>query len=95
MISKKSLLASAALSGLIVAAGCASMDGLMGGPQFVMGECHGINACKGNGACEGVGHTCEGKNDCEGKGWLKMTKGTCEKIKDGKWTPMPLKDYPA
>ncbi len=97
-MTKKALLASAALSGLMVAAGCSGMDGMKSGSQLAMGQCHGINSCKGKGACEGVGHTCAGKNDCEGKAWLKMSKSTCEKIKDGKWQPIPEKEqvgYPS
>lgn len=42
------------------------------------GECHGINACKGQGACGGKGHGCAGKNECKGQGWLKMTKAECD-----------------
>jgi len=48
------------------------------------GECHGINACKGQGACGGVGYSCAGKNACKGKGWLKLSKEECDK-KGGKF----------
>lgn len=43
-----------------------------------MGECHGINSCKGQGACGGKGHSCAGKNSCKGQGWLKMNESTCK-----------------
>ena len=46
-----------------------------------MGECHGINACKGKGECGGEGHECAGNNSCKGKGWIKMSKAACKKKK--------------
>ena len=92
MISKKSILVSTALSSLLLASTAyAGGDHPGGHGDQAVGQCHGVNACKGRGACKGVGHSCEGKNSCEGKGWLKMTKEMCEKLKDGKWTPMPKK----
>ena len=93
MISRRSALVSAALSGLMLTAGCASMDGgSMGGTQVAMGQCHGVNSCKGKGACEGVASSCEGKNDCKGKGWLKMSQAECENLEKGKWNAMPEKE---
>ncbi len=92
MISKKSLLVSAALTSLLAAPSAFADPGhttAMG--EGTMGQCHGVNACKGHGACKGAGHSCEGKNSCEGKGWLKMSKEMCEKLKDGKWNAMPKK----
>lgn len=53
-------------------------------PADEKGECHGVNACKGQGACGGKGHSCAGKNDCKGKGWLKLTKAECDQ-KGGKF----------
>lgn len=52
----------------------------------VMGECHGINSCKGKGQCGGgtTGHQCGGQNACKGQGWIKMTKKNCD-AKKGKW----------
>ena len=49
-----------------------------------MGECHGVNACKGKGDCHQKGkhgHGCAGKNACKGKGWTKMTKEDCTAAK--------------
>ena len=46
-------------------------------------HCEGINACKGQGACNGVGHDCAGKNACKGKGWIETTAANC-KAKGGK-----------
>ena len=44
-----------------------------------MGQCHGVNACKGKGACHGEGVSCAGNNACKGKGWIKASKADCEK----------------
>ena len=43
-----------------------------------MGECHGVNSCKGTGACNTADNSCAGKNSCKGKGWIKATKADCE-----------------
>lgn len=45
--------------------------------------CAGINACKGQGACAGGGHSCAGKNACKGQGALKTTAAECH-AKGGK-----------
>jgi uncharacterized membrane protein len=41
-------------------------------------RCHGINACKGKGACNGADHACAGKNSCKGKGWIETTEKQCK-----------------
>ena len=46
-------------------------------------QCHGINACKGKGACNGPDHACAGKNSCKGKGWIETTEKEC-KAKGGR-----------
>jgi hypothetical protein len=77
-------LLSAALGGLMIAAtvSAASAQEKRGdavpNPQS-MGECHGVNSCKGSSACHGAGNTCAGKNSCKGKGWIKATKADCDK----------------
>lgn len=48
------------------------------------GECWGVNACKGQGACGGVGHECAGQNACKGQGWLSLSKSECDG-KNGKF----------
>ncbi len=48
------------------------------------GECHGVNACKGQGDCHGAGKSCAGSNECKGKGWKSMTEAEC-KAKAGKF----------
>jgi uncharacterized membrane protein len=42
-------------------------------------KCYGVNACKGQGACGGKGHSCAGKNSCKGQGYLEMDKDACVK----------------
>lgn len=72
----KSVLATAALAGLLMGVGCSSSS--TNTASSPMGECHGINSCKGTGACGGEGHSCAGQNKCKGQGWLKMSKTDCE-----------------
>ncbi|NKB82043.1 MAG: hypothetical protein GKS05_09185 [Nitrospirales bacterium] len=78
MTSQKSALLGAALSGLLIAAGCAHSHDAPSGAEMAKGHCYGVNDCKGKGECKGVGHSCEGKNDCKGKGWIGMSKADCE-----------------
>lgn len=78
----------AAISGVLLAATYAAP--VHSQPSEAVGECHGVNACKGQGDCGGVTdghkHGCSGKNACEGKGWLAMTKPACDE-KGGKFKP--------
>ena len=46
-------------------------------------QCEGINACKGQGACAGEGHSCGGQNACKGKGVTLASAEEC-KEKGGK-----------
>lgn len=73
---KKTSLTAAALAALSLTAGCAGR----GAPAAaeVKGECYGVNSCKGQGECGGVGHACAGKNACKGKGWIGLAKADCE-----------------
>lgn len=41
-------------------------------------HCQGINACKGQGSCNGPGHGCNGENACKGKGWVETTAKECK-----------------
>lgn len=79
-------LMTAALGGLMLAAtiSSAQADEAKTAGSDKMGECHGINACKGTGACHGAGNTCAGKNACKGQGWVKSSKTDCES-KGGKF----------
>jgi hypothetical protein len=49
------------------------------------GQCHGVNSCKGTGACNTATNSCAGKNSCKGQGWVKSTKADCD-AKGGKFT---------
>lgn len=49
-------------------------------------KCYGVNACKGQGACGGKGHSCAGKNACKGQGYLELEKDECVK-QGGRLTP--------
>ena len=35
-------------------------------------KCDGINACKGQGSCQGADHACKGQNECKGHGWVEV-----------------------
>ena len=78
-MTKGMLIASAAASLLMSGAVTAIATDKAGDEVY----CEGINACKGQGACAGVGHGCAGKNGCKGQGIIKSTKQECE-AKKGK-----------
>ena len=61
------------LAGTAIAQAEANPDG-----EAVKGECHGVNACKGQGDCGGKDHACAGKNACKGAGFKKMTEAECK-----------------
>ena len=71
------ILASAAIAGLLLAAGTANRA-LADDNAGAKGECWGVNSCKGTGDCAGKGHSCAGENSCKGKGWKKMNKADCD-----------------
>lgn len=73
----KKVLLGLALTGMVMATGCSTTNSSQG--SKVVGECHGVNACKGKGDCGGKGYSCAGKNSCKGKGWLKLSQAECEK----------------
>ncbi|MGY0399636.1 MAG: BufA2 family periplasmic bufferin-type metallophore [Ostreibacterium sp.] len=50
-----------------------------------LGECHGINSCKGQSSCASANNDCAGQNTCKGKGWVKTDRKTCD-AKAGKFT---------
>ncbi len=77
-MTQKSLLLGAALSGLLIASGCAHSHDSMSHGEMAKGQCHGVNDCKGKGECKTVASSCEGKNDCKGKGWTSMSKADCD-----------------
>lgn len=87
---KRTMLTGAALAAMTLAA-CASpksaqMGKEKGGMMAAKGECWGVNACKGQGACGGAGQGCAGSNECKGKGWLTLSKSDCD-AKSGTFKP--------
>ena len=42
-----------------------------------VGQCYGVNKCKGQGACASKAHACAGQNACKGQGWVTMNRGDC------------------
>ena len=79
----KSVIIAAALTGLMMTA-CSTTSKTTSTDSASMGECNGVNSCKGQGACGGPGHSCAGKNSCKGQGWLKLSKADCD-AKGGKF----------
>ena len=66
---KKNVLLAASVTGLLAVAAIAAGANTSYASDGV--SCSGINACKGQGACGGKGHSCAGKNACKGEGWVK------------------------
>jgi len=77
-MTQKSLLLGAALSGLLIASGCAHSHDSASMGEMAKGQCHGVNDCKGKGECKTLANSCEGKNDCKGKSWMSMSKADCD-----------------
>jgi hypothetical protein len=79
------------IKGAMIAASVAGLFamGASGVASAKKGEeitCSGINACKGQGSCHGVGHACAGQNGCKGQGNTKTSKDDCL-AKGGKVVP--------
>lgn len=77
-MSHQSMLLGAALTGLLLASGCAHSHDSMSGAEMAKGQCHGVNECKGKGECKTATSSCEGKNNCKGKGWVSLSKADCD-----------------
>jgi hypothetical protein len=50
-------------------------------------HCGGINACKGQSACNGAKNGCKGQNACKGQGWLPAKDEKECKAKGGTVVP--------
>ena len=74
-----SLVAAAALAGLVTGAmfgvtGCSSSKaGMEAGSSMHKHDCAGKNACKGQGGCKTATHACKGHNECKGQGGCKVS----------------------
>jgi len=82
----KNLLLAAAFSGLALTATAndAAKTPAKDSPKEakeVMGQCHGINSCKGTSACHSEKNSCAGTNSCKGKGWMKTSEKECKEKK--------------
>lgn len=96
MKGKNSVLLTAAMSGLLIAAGCSATAQSGDAAKTTVGKCMGVNACKGHSDCATKMDACNGKdgcqsmsscaghNSCKGKGFKKMTKEQCDE-KNGKF----------
>lgn len=82
---KKRVLLAASVAGLLagLGAGAAHASGLDAAGKV---PCHGINKCKGTGACGGAGRSCQGSNACKAQGYLLLDQETCLKIEGGRLT---------
>lgn len=70
-----SLLAMAAATLLIT--GCAN-QAPSASSSMAKVHCHGVNECKGHGACATSTNACAGKNACKGQGFVEMTESECK-----------------
>ena len=70
------------LSGVVLAAAAASFFA-MGSPVFAQEaesatvHCYGVNACKGQSACQTASSACKGQNACKGQGFVEKTEAEC------------------
>ena len=72
----KGALIATAVATMFLAKGVLAAEGDKGEAKKV--HCEGVNACKGQGACNGAGHDCAGKNACKGKGWVETSAADCK-----------------
>lgn len=82
MKTNNKVLLSAAISGIMLAS-ATGISAQHSGSEETKVKCHGVNDCRGQGACEGVHddgrkYTCAGGNECRGKGYIKTTKAECD-----------------
>ena len=81
----RALMMSAAIGGL-VALGAASTSAVAA-DEAATEKCYGV-AKAGKNDCAGKGHSCAGQSRTDGQGdeWIKLPKGTCEKLVNGSLT---------
>jgi uncharacterized membrane protein len=74
----------AAIGGLVAAAPAFSADD---SKSAATEKCYGVSKA-GKNDCAGPAHSCQGlsKKDADGKEWVKLPKGTCERIVGGSLT---------
>jgi uncharacterized membrane protein len=77
----KALLMSAAVTGLLA---FGATTPVLAADDASTEKCYGV-AKAGKNDCAGRGHACAGqsKQDADGGEWIKLPKGTCEKLVSG------------
>ena len=83
MTSKTSLLA-AAIGGLVVLSGSVAFAADDDKAMDTTEKCYGV-AKAGKNDCAGAAHSCQGqsKKDADAREWVKLPKGTCERLVGG------------
>ncbi len=75
----------AKLSGAAIATAAALLFNSLAAPSAFAEEakvrCDGVNACKGQSACQTARNACMGQNACKGQGYKMLTPAECEKAK--------------
>jgi uncharacterized membrane protein len=83
MISTKTLLA-AAVGGLLLSTAVSAADMMGADKGGAMEKCSGV-AKAGKNDCAAAGHSCAGQAKKDGGAeWIKLPKGTCERLVGGK-----------
>ena len=87
MTSKTSILA-AAIGGLVVLSGSVAFAA-DDSKDAATEKCYGVSKA-GKNDCAGAAHSCQGqsKKDADAKEWVKLPKGTCERLVGGTLTAM-------
>jgi hypothetical protein len=58
----------------------------------VLGNCYGVNACKGKSSCKTAENACVGKNSCKGHGFIdSVSADTCAQLGGRFSTEDPMK----
>lgn len=74
----------AVAASILLMSGCASNQSAeKSGAQSTgsdndMGQCLGVNACKGSSSCATANNDCAQQNTCKGKGWIPLAKTDCQ-----------------
>jgi uncharacterized membrane protein len=86
MNTKNAILA-AAIGGLVALAGPAAFAADDAKAAGATEKCYGV-AKAGKNDCAGPAHSCQGqgKKDADAKEWVKVPKGTCERLVGGSLT---------
>ena len=86
MNTKKAILV-AAIGGLVACAGPVAFAADDAKAAGATEKCYGVVKA-GKNQCAGAAHSCEGlsKKDGDGKEWVKLPKGTCERLVGGSLT---------